>query len=62
MDFLFIVNGDGHLVRELEDILVPGHRKGALWIIKYLEIHEMIIMDQQSTLEVRHEETSYFQD
>ena len=52
--FLLIVIGDRKLVRELEDVLVPGHGEGALWILNYLDIHEMIMMYQESALEVRH--------
>ena len=41
-----IVNGDRHLVRELEDRLVQGRGEGEFWIIKSLDIHEMILSDQ----------------
>ena len=58
---LFIVNGDRHLVRDIEDILVSGHSEGVLCILKYLDLHGMILSYQQSELEVRHEDTSYFQ-
>ena len=59
---LLILNGDRHLLRDLEDIIVPGHGEGCFWIIKSLELHEMILRIQDSTLEVRHEETSDFQE
>ena len=59
---MLIVNGERNLFREFENILVPGHSKGAFWVFKYLEIGEMILRAQQSALEVRHEETSVFQE
>ena len=36
---LLIVNVHRHLVRDLEDRLVPGHGEGSFWILKSLEIH-----------------------
>ena len=40
---LLIVNDDRHLVRELDDRLVPGHGEGVFWIFKSLELHETIL-------------------
>ena len=51
-----------HLVREIEYRLVPGHIDWALRIIKYLDLHEIILRDKQYELEIRHEETSDSQD
>ena len=59
---LLIVNGDWHLVRELEDIFVSSNSEGSLWLLKSLELHEMILRDEQFALEFRHKETSDFQD
>ena len=59
---LLIVNGDRCLVRDIEDILVPGHFGGAFFIFKPLELHEIILRYQESALEASHEETSAFQD
>ena len=59
---MFIFNGNMNLVRELEDILLPRHSEGAFWIFKYLEFNKIILRYQQYVLEVRHEETSDFQD
>ena len=61
VSFIIIVNSDGHLVRELEDIRVPGHGEGALFKIKSLEIHGIILRSQDSALEVSHEDNSYCQ-
>ena len=47
---------------EFEDRLLPGHSEGSVWIIKSLELYEMILRSQQSALEVRHEDTIAFQD
>ena len=58
---LLIVNGDSHLVRDIEDRLVSDHSEGALWVLKSLELHEMIMRDEDYALEVRHEDTSDFQ-
>ena len=60
MGCILIVNGDIHLARELEYRPFPGHVKGDFWIIKSLELHEIILRDQQSALEVRNEETIAF--
>ena len=57
---MLTVNGDSHFVRYLEDRIFPVHGKGDFWLIKSLDIHEIILRDQQSTLEVRHEDTSAF--
>ena len=43
---LLMVNGDGHLFRELEYRLVPGHVERSVWILKSLELHEIIMRDQ----------------
>ena len=59
---LLIVNVHRHIVRELEDRLVPGHGEVSICILKSLELHEMILRDQESALEARHEETSDYQD
>ena len=59
---LIIVNGDSHLVRELENGLVTGHGEGALWFLKSLELHEIILRAQDSALDFSHEEVSAFQD
>ena len=59
---LLIVNGDRSLVRDIEDRLVPDHIEGALWIINYLDLHEIILRDQQYALEVIPKDTSVFQD
>ena len=59
---MLTVNGDSHFVRYLEDRIFPVHGKGYFWLIKSLDIHKIILRDQQSTLEVRHEDTSAFQD
>ena len=60
MGCLLIVNDNRHLFRELEYILVIGHSEGALWLLKSLELHEIILRDQQSALDFRHEDTSTF--
>ena len=62
MSSLIIVNGDMNLIRDLEERLVPGQGEGEFWLLKYLELHEMILKTQESELEVRHEDTSAFQD
>ena len=62
VSFMLIVNSDKHLVRDIEDRILPGHGEGALCILKYLELHEMILRDQESTLEVGHEENIALQD
>ena len=59
---MIVVNGDRHLVRNIEDRIVLGHGEGAFWILKSLEIHEIILRAQESALEVRHEGTCAFQD
>ena len=59
---ILIVNGDRHLVRELEDRLVPDQGEVSFWTINSLDLHEMILRDQESALEARHEETSDYQD
>ena len=43
---MIIVNDDRHLFRDLEDRLVPGHSEREFFIIKSLDIHEMIPRDQ----------------
>ena len=59
---MLIVSGDRQLVREIDDRLVPGHGEGDFWILKSLDIHEMIMRAQESTLEVRHEDNSSLQE
>ena len=59
---LLIVNGDRHLVRDLEDRLVPINGSGDFWFLNYFELHEMILKDQGSEIEVRHECTRDLQD
>ena len=59
---MLIVNGNMHLVRDIEDRIVPGTGEGALWILKSLDTHEMIPRDQNYALEVRHEYTIAFQE
>ena len=54
-------NVDRHLVRDILDRIVPGHSEVAFWIIMYLDLHEIILRDQQSIFVVRHEETSALQ-
>ena len=51
---LIIVNGDRRLVRYFEDGILLGHSEGDFWILKYLDLHEMILRAQESTLEVSH--------
>ena len=58
---LLIVNVHRHIVRELEDRLVPGHGEVSICILKSLELHEMILRDQESELDVRPKDTSAFQ-
>ena len=53
---LIIFNHDMHLFIELEDRIFPGHCEGYFWLLKYLDHHEIILRDQQSALEVSHEE------
>ena len=60
--FLLIVNDDRHLIREFEDRLVPGHSEGDVWLLKYLDLHEIITRDQESALECSNEDTSDFQE
>ena len=55
---LFIVNGDRHLVRNIQEKIVPGHSERAFGIIKSLDLHEIILRDQHSALEVSNEDTS----
>ena len=62
VSFLLIANDDMHLVRYLDYISVPIIGKGDLCLLKCLELHEMILRNQESVLEVRHEDTSTFQD
>ena len=59
--FLIIVNDDMHLFIDLEYRLVPVLGEVALCLLKSLGLHEMILRDQESELEVRHEDTSTFQ-
>ena len=47
---ILIVKGNRHLVRDLEDRLVPGHGEVALCILKSLDLHEMILRAQESPL------------
>ena len=60
--FLIIVNDDMHLVINIEYRLVPTLGEGALCLLKSLDLHEMILRDQESALEVRHKDTSIFQE
>ena len=62
MSCILIVNGDRHLVRDLEDRLVPINGSGDFWFLNYFELHEMILKDQGSEIEVRHECTRDLQD
>ena len=59
---IFVVNGDMHLLRELGEIIVPGHGQVNFWLIKYLELHDIILRAKQFELEVRHENTSALKD
>ena len=59
---LFIVNCDMHLVRDIEDRLVPSHSEGDFWLLKSLELHEMILRAQKYALEVMDGDTSAFQE
>ena len=59
---MLIVNDDMHLVRDLEYRLVPVLGEGDLCLLKCLELHEMILKNQESVLEVNIEDTSTFQD
>ena len=43
---LIIDNCNMHMVREIEDRFVLDHGEGAFWILKSLEIHEIILRDQ----------------
>ena len=43
---LLIVNSARHLLIYLEDILVLGHGEGPFYILKYLELHKIILRDQ----------------
>ena len=62
VSFLLIVNGDRHLVRDFEDRIVPGHGEVDVWIIKYLDLYEIIMRAQESALESSNEDTSDFQE
>ena len=39
LGFLFIVYGDRHLFREIEDRLFPGHSEGHFCIVKSLDLN-----------------------
>ena len=56
------MNGDRNMVRDIEYRLVPDHGEWAFCLIKSLELHETSLRDQMSAIEVRHEDTSAFQD
>ena len=58
---MIIVNGDSQRVRDIEERFFPGHSDGAFWLLKSLEIHKIIMRDQEFSLEVSHEYTSAFQ-
>ena len=60
--YLLILNGYRHLVRDIEDRLFPGHGEEAFCLLKSLELREIILMDKYTSLEVRHEDTSAFQE
>ena len=59
--FLIIVNDDMHLFIDLEYRLVPVLGEVALCLLKSLGIHEMILRDQESELDVRPKDTIAFQ-